>query len=279
MKKLKSNHQGGFYMLLVIIIFTAVIFITGIFVWQEKKLADKTNEVWRQSARLLANSQEQDNKESNEVDWQTYNYNTNTLLGYSLQYPPFCSYMQKNDQGDEVVSWVCTEGQSNFAVRYRINSSDGAKNQWFGTPASPQLKSITIGGRTGSQFVNYNCGIEGCQSIDIAYVVKYQYGLLGLEFSQHSDLYDESKEYVLGDLEQQIISTFKFTDQFSCTQDSDCVAISNPSNACYKSYFHKDDVAAIEQFKKTQTTMIQDCPLYGPAVCRDYICQAEFIKR
>lgn len=64
----------------------------------------------------------------------------------------------------------------------------------------------------------------------------------------------------------------------ACNQAEDCVAINNPSNPCYKAYFNKDSTDAIEEYKNTKNMMKQDCPQFGPAVCLDNKCQAEYIK-
>ena len=68
--KLKSKqnyNQSGFYTILVVVIFTAVVFMAGVFVWQEKKLADKTSDVLVKTANLLSDKQEQTKTEN----WHT----------------------------------------------------------------------------------------------------------------------------------------------------------------------------------------------------------------
>ncbi len=63
-----------------------------------------------------------------------------------------------------------------------------------------------------------------------------------------------------------------------CNQAEDCVTISNPSNSCYKAYFNKNATKAIEEYKNTKNIMKQDCPQFGPAVCQENKCQAEYIR-
>jgi len=93
--KQKPNHrQGGFYMLLVIIIFTAVIFIAGVYAWQEIKIADRTNKFIETIQSYLVKDKEVDDNFDDMMpkvvytdprdDWQTYR---DKQFGYEIKYP------------------------------------------------------------------------------------------------------------------------------------------------------------------------------------------------
>jgi hypothetical protein len=140
--------------------------------------------------------------------WKTY---TNSTIGYSLRYPATCTYIQKTDQGDTVQQWTCSDKTFDFDVRYRTNANDITNNQWFETDPAGLDQIITLGGKTGNLFVNYHCGMMGCESEDIGYIVKTSTGLMGLEFTHHQSLYDESQPYALGADEKTILSSFTFT--------------------------------------------------------------------
>jgi hypothetical protein len=60
-----------------------------------------------------------------------------------------------------------------------------------------------------------------------------------------------------------------------CEKNSDCVAVPNPNNSCYKAYFNIYAQAEIEAYRNHDGFMIQDCPYYGPAVCLNHICTGQ----
>ncbi len=61
------------------------------------------------------------------------------------------------------------------------------------------------------------------------------------------------------------------TDQLSnpgyCEQDSDCIAVKNPSNGCYYSFFNKNATDAINEFKNNPKPMVMDCPTWSEVYC------------
>src|SRR3989344_327647 len=76
-KPKQDQDQRGFYLLLVAIVFTAVIFMAGVFVWQERKSADQTSDAGRQT---LEPPSEVIVDMSN---WQTYE---NKEFAYAIKY-------------------------------------------------------------------------------------------------------------------------------------------------------------------------------------------------
>jgi|SRR3989338_3101218 len=60
-----------------------------------------------------------------------------------------------------------------------------------------------------------------------------------------------------------------------CQTDEDCVAIPNPSNACYFGYFNINATTAIAEFKNNSQIMIQDCPVFSETYCNNNKCVAD----
>lgn len=63
-----------------------------------------------------------------------------------------------------------------------------------------------------------------------------------------------------------------------CEKDSDCIAVPNPNNNCYKAYFNIYATDEIEAYKAQDRFMIQDCPYYGPAICLNHVCAGKALE-
>ncbi|MDP3965157.1 MAG: head GIN domain-containing protein [bacterium] len=64
-----------------------------------------------------------------------------------------------------------------------------------------------------------------------------------------------------------------YADTRYCEKDNDCLAVEHPSNICYKAYYNIYAEDEIETYQNQTDAIVQDCPYFGPAVCRDNTCQ------
>lgn len=273
MENSKLKNQGSTLILAVVILFIAVIFITGVYVWQEMKIADRSNKFLALVRRYDTPTNTRQKLEDT-TDWQIYR-STNYKLSFS--YPKEWSLYYDLDQLGIGLGPSDVTGEALWSIFIYDKSDDSLSDlidqvgKQF-TDRKVDSQEILIAGQKANKILVTTGQIKDWYAEQI--------------FVEKAGKIYKIDNRAIGDDRFEIFyKSIKFTDQtadgsiFSCTQDSDCVAINNPSNACYKAYFHKNDLAAIEQFKKTKNMMIQDCPQYGPAVCKDNKCQAEFIKR
>src|SRR3989344_5242144 len=206
--KLKSKqnyNQSGFYTILVVVIFTAVVFMAGVFVWQEQKLIDKTSDVLVKTADLLSQPQEQTDTE----DWQTYEDKAN---GFSLKYPTdWQSSTERSQYGDNMVNYVSFYSKPVSDINgikidiLTANPGESAEEAvariygFGGDPFSTPKKTIVIDGLVSNVYdVPAFMPTEGVifKNADLVYNINY---ILGTNLQK--------------DLVDQILSTFKFTDQ------------------------------------------------------------------
>ncbi len=278
-EKLNRKKSGNLEELLVIILFVSVIFITGVYAWQELKIADSTAKFLGLVQKYVATTNTT-KKSEDKIAWQTYE---NKDFAWSFNYPKNWrlekgSNVVKNGSslfvGPEGHFWASVSGNSKNLDPQGIKD-DYYKNDQYGYQYQDTYPKVA--GIISYEQARYDLGI----------IERYHIPTNGKIYELNFEFNFSDKSLASGyhDIIDKVIASVKFTDQsadggsFACSQDSDCVAIANPSNACYKSYFNKNDLAGMELFKKTRNIMIQDCPQYGPAVCKNNTCQAEFIKR
>lgn len=89
---------------------------------------------------------------------------------------------------------------------------------------------------------------------------------------------DEKKveeEIIDNNNDKVVIAPKPKIDPKACEIDMDCVAIPHPANACYKGYFNKNAIEAIDAYREQEGMMVQDCPDMGAPVCINKICTAK----